>query len=222
MTISNPHHNKGGRPPAVPILRAEIEEAQRHTNSNAAAARYLNVSYKRYKQYAELYGLFERHLNVRGIGIEKGFSKRPTSIPLRDILAGKHPTYSLSKLKNRLIARKKIVEECTLCGFHEQRITDKKVPLMLTFKDGNRSNFQLDNLILLCYNCLFLTTGAPSVVNRGTIKRSLTHPDTIHKYKALEPTTADHYDTLHDIDLTLDPDELHLLLNENSHATDSR
>lgn len=185
---------KGGRAP-TPILRSEIEEAQRHTNSNAAAARYLNVTYERYRKYAKLYGLFDQHLNMEGWGIDKGWSKKPTSIPLTDILAGKHPDYSLAKLKNRLIARKKIVEECSLCGFNERRITDQRVPLMLTFKDGKmRQNFSLENLQLLCYNCMFLTTGAPSVVYRGQITRSYTAPESIPDAHKIPMINTDKYD----------------------------
>jgi hypothetical protein len=217
MTIKNPNAPTGGRPPAKPILRAEIEEAQRHTKSNSQAAKYLNVPYKRYKQYAELYGLFAGHLNVRGVGIDKGFGKKPTSIPLRDILSGKHPTYSLSKLKNRLIARQTLSEHCALCGFHERRITDGKVPLMLSFKDGNRSHMQLDNLELRCYNCMFLTTGAPSVVYRGYMERSLRAdlPPYTRHYDT-DPIPADAIDPSDDLptsDVTLTPEELEALYN---------
>jgi hypothetical protein len=181
------------------ILRSEIEEAQRHTNSNAGAARWLNISYKIYKKYATLYGIFDRHLNPTGKGLEKGFAKNPASIPLRDILAGKHPKYSLAKLKNRLIARNKIEEACAVCGFHERRITDKRMPLMLTFIDGDHSNFTLTNLQLRCYNCMFLTTGAPSVVNKTRhITRSFTAPDTLPQTVTLLPTTADAYDSSDD------------------------
>lgn len=187
-----------------PILRHQIEEAQRHTNSNMAAARYLGVSYPRYKQYATLYGLFEGHLNLKGVGIEKGFSKRPTSIPLREILEGKHPTYSRAKLKNRLIARGKLHEVCSLCGFHERRVTDKKVPLMLSYKDGDKHHMALENLELLCYNCMFLTTGAPSVVYRKSIAKSLRGQTNITI--APDPTPADPIDpddfTLADLTLT--------------------
>jgi hypothetical protein len=71
MSIENPNVDKGGRPVSKPILRSEIEEAQRHTNSNSAAARYLNVEYTRYRKYAKLYGLFDSHSNVKGIGVDK-------------------------------------------------------------------------------------------------------------------------------------------------------
>jgi len=203
MSISNPNTTKGGRPPAGPILRVQIEEAQRNTNSNQAAARWLGVGYKRYRKYAMLYGLFEGHLNMAGVGVDKGWSKKPTSIPLRDILAGKHPKYSLAKLKNRLIARKKLTEECNCCGFNERRITDKKVPLMLTFKDGNHGNFALDNLTLYCYNCIFLTTEAPSVVNRKLIERSFTRPDKVPVNQNIPIVSADYYDPTDTDDLDL-------------------
>lgn len=218
MKKVTPH--KSGRPPATPILRKDIEDAQLHTKSNAQAARWLGVPYARYKQYAQLYGLFERHLNVRGVGIDKGFSKRPTSIPLRDILAGKHPEYSLSKLKNRLIARKKLPELCNLCGFHEARITDGRIPLLLTFKDGVRTNMTLENLELLCYNCAFLTTGTPSVTYRKGIKKSFEGKPA---HLQLDPKTPDGYEREDDPqdsmewDVTLTDEERAALLHEMEH-----
>lgn len=211
---------RGGK--SQPILRSQILEAQKHTNSNAAAARWLNVSYNRYRKYAMLYGLFEQHLNQEGIGIDKGLSKRPTSIPLKEILAGNHPDYSVAKLKNRLIARKKLIEECALCGFHEKRITDGRVPLMMHFKDNNHKNFSLTNLELYCYNCMFLTTGAPSVVYRKShIEKSFTQPEKIPKKHTLPMTVADHYDpqdgdTLEDITIELTEDERQQLYNDDT------
>lgn len=218
--IENPNPPKKPRKPhpfTKILLRSEIEEAQRNTNSNQAAARWLNVSYRRYRKYARLYGLFDSHLNPAGVGVEKGFSKRPTSIPLRDVLAGKHPKYSLAKLKNRLIARNKIIEQCSLCDFNERRITDNRVPLMLTFKDGDHSNFTLDNLELRCYNCMFLTTGAPSVVNKNNIPRSFTEPETLPKAQTVPIITSDYYDPTEDIefdDIILTDDEKAELLRE--------
>lgn len=184
----NSPHNPSTAPP---ILKREIEEAQANTKSNMAAARYLGVPYIRYKKYAELYGLFEGHLNKDGHGIDKGFSKRPNSIPLREILAGKHPTYSVAKLKNRLVARKKLTEVCNLCGFHERRVTDNKMPLILSFKDNNRQNYAMENMELLCYNCMFLTTGAPTVAYRQSIKKALTGKYT---FPTPDQTVADAHD----------------------------
>lgn len=218
--IENPNPPKKPRkthPFTKILLRSEIEEAQRNTNSNQAAARWLNVSYRRYRKYARLYGLFDSHLNPTGVGVEKGFSKRPTSVPLRDVLAGKYPKYSLAKLRNRLIARNKIIEQCALCGFNERRITDNRVPVMLTFKDGDHSNFLLDNLELRCYNCMFLTTGAPTVVNKNNISRSFTEPEKLPKAQTIPIVTSDYYDATEDMqlnDIILTDEEKAELLRE--------
>jgi hypothetical protein len=195
MSIENPNRPRSLRT-GVPktLLRAQIEEAQLNTKSNAAAARYLNVSYAVYKKYAKLYGLFEQHINQTGVGVDKGYSHKPSTIPLREILEGKHPKYSRAKLKNRLVARKKLPEECSLCGFNERRITDSQIPLMLTHKDGNKKDFSLENLELLCYNCMFLTTGAPTVAYREQIKRSFDDPDSIPKMSKMEPIPGDSFD----------------------------
>jgi 5-methylcytosine-specific restriction endonuclease McrA len=199
MPIDNPNKPSkysGGKPKI--ILRSQIEEAQKQTKSNLAASKYLNVSYPHYKKYAKLYGIFDQHTNQKGTGIEKGYSHRPSSIPLKDILENKYPKYSRAKLKNRLIARKKLEEECALCGFNEKRISDGQIPLLLTHKDNNKLNFNLTNLELLCYNCMFLTTGAPSVAYRNQIKRSFHNPETIPKLSRLEKRVGDSFDIKED------------------------
>lgn len=216
----SPRLNRSVGRAATPILKSQIEEAQRNTNSNMSAARYLEVSYPRYKKYAKLYNLFDDHLNQSGFGVDKGFSKNPNNTPLKEVLEGKHPNYSPAKLKNRLIARKKLEEKCYLCGFCEKRITDQKLPLILNFIDNDRTNFKIGNLNLLCYNCIFLTAGAPTVVYRRSIERSFTAPDELPK-RSIAPdiTTADHYDKDDDTedlwDVNLSPNELRQLLDDD-------
>ena len=157
------------------------------------AARYLGVGYDRYKKYAVIYNLFDKHLNPTGKGIPKGFGARASSIKLKDIFANKHPGYSLIRLKHRMIARNLLPEECALCGFKEKRITDSKTPLILTFRNGMR-DFTVTNIELLCYNCIFLTTGAPSVAHRGYIAKSFTDPDSIPADWQVRPRPADMLD----------------------------
>lgn len=157
------------------------------------AARFLGVGYERYKRYAKIYNLFDSHLNPKGLGVNKGYAAQPSVIPLKDIFANKHPGYSIVRLKNRMIARNLLVEECTMCGFKEKRITDSKSPLLLTFRNGQK-DFSKDNLHLLCYNCLFLTTGAPAVAHRGYIVKSFEEPDTIPKRWDVDPRPADAVD----------------------------
>ena len=67
--------------------------------------------------------------------------------------------YNPKELKDRLIHETLIAEECNSCGFNERRVVDYKVPLILNFKDGNKKNWKLENLELLCYNCYFLNVG---------------------------------------------------------------
>lgn len=166
---------KVGRP-SVPILKSQIEEAQRNTNSNRQAAIWLGVSYETYKRYAKIYDLFDRHANPLGLGTAKGFGKNPKSIPLRDVFANKHPGYSMIRLKHRMLARGYLDEKCGMCGFEEKRVSDGKSPLMLTFKN-NMGDYSKDNLWLMCYNCMFLTTGAPWTAHKKMIKPTLLNPE---------------------------------------------
>jgi hypothetical protein len=166
---------KVGRPP-VPILKSRIEEAQRNTNSNRQAAIWLGVNYETYKRYAKIYGIFDRHANPLGLGTSKGYAKHPKSVALRDVFANKRPNYSMIRLKRRMLARGYLDEKCGMCGFEERRVTDNKSPLMLTFKN-TQGDYSKDNLILMCYNCMFLTKGAPWVAHWRHIKASLTKPN---------------------------------------------
>jgi hypothetical protein len=181
-------NNKGRS--LIPLTRAEIVHAQDNTNSNAEAARFLGVSYPRYRKYAMIYGLFESHANPTGIGTPKGFGARAHSIKLKDIFANKHPGYNLVRLKNRMIARRLIEEECAMCQFSEKRVTDGKSPLLLTFKNRVK-DYSQDNLMLLCYNCLFLTTGAPTVAHKGYIEKSFKEPEKIPKNWQVTPRPKD-------------------------------
>ena len=160
------------------LSESEIRYAMSNTKSNHAAARFLKVSYETYRKYAKSYldsasgrTLFELHKNISGKGIVKTPKVNTRSITsLQDILNGLKPNYSVHKLKHRLIRHGFMSECCSLCGFSERRVHDYSVPLLLDFKDGDRSNFRLDNLQLLCYNCTYLT----SYNSRGGRPRQLT------------------------------------------------
>ena len=144
-----------------------ILRAMKHTKSNMSAARYLGCSYPHYKQYAKLYKneegktLFEAHLNRQGRGISKHLYKKKDLTPIHDILEGRVDVsnYNPKELKDRLIHEGLLAEECNSCGFNERRVVDYKVPLILNFIDGNKKNWKLETLELLCYNCYFLKVG---------------------------------------------------------------
>jgi hypothetical protein len=153
------------------FTKEQILAAMARTKSNRAAARYLNCSYQHYKMWAKFYeatkegyaNLFEQHLNPHGIGIPKflnGGNPRKR-FPLKEIIEGKLlPTsFNPAKIKYRLLQEGYLKEECYGCGFHEHRVLDHKIPILLHFKDGNKMNYLLENLEMLCYNCYFLYQG---------------------------------------------------------------
>ena len=156
---------------AKPLLKSDIERAMRMTKSNRAAARFSKCSYIHYKKWAKNYKvddndpnsltLFEQHKNQSGKGIAKFLSNKGKEPALMDVIEGRVPidSYTPEKLKNRLIQESYLQECCAKCQFQERRVVDYKVPLILNFKDGNKKNWTLDNLELLCYNHYFLYVG---------------------------------------------------------------
>lgn len=167
-------------PPRKLQTKQDILRAISVTRSNKAASRYLNIDYNTYRQYAQLYideetgkTLFELHKNQYGVGIPKLLqgrwrgkvtdkSRKKGTQELKLILSGDITTiddYDINTFKERLIIDAILKEKCIRCGFDEARVIDYKVPLLLNFRDGNRKNWRLDNIELVCYNCYYLTVG---------------------------------------------------------------
>ena len=151
-------------PLAKHLSKEMILDAQNKTLSNRAAARYLGCSYKHYKRFAQIYtdengeNLFKRHLNPHGVGIPKFLTKDGMAGDIMDVIEGRVPMehFTPQKIRDKLIIEGYLKEECYKCGLNEGRISDGKRPLILNFKDNNKKNFKLDNIELLCYNCMFL------------------------------------------------------------------
>ena len=148
-------------PKPKPLSKEMIVAAQANTKSNMAAARYLHVSYQHYKRYAKMYKLFDSHKNQSGKGIPKFLRGQGKEPALLDIIEGRVSAahFSPAKIKHRLIEEGYLLEQCSMCGFQERRVLDYKMPLLLHFKDNNKSNYSKDNIELLCYNHYFLTVG---------------------------------------------------------------
>lgn len=154
-------------PNPKPLSKEMLLDAMNKTRSNRAAARYLGVSYQHYKKYAKLYKnsddktLFEVHLNPHGVGIPKFLSKDGEVGNILDVIEGRIPIehFTPQKIRDKLIVEGYLKQECYRCKTNEVRITDGKAPLLLHFKDGNKKNFGLNNIELVCYNCTFLYIG---------------------------------------------------------------
>lgn len=136
-----------------PLLKSEIEEAKTHSPFAAAQARWLGVHPKTYRKYATLYGIYEPKPNEKGK--RNMFDPQRGKFPLTEILEGKHPTVSDWMVKDKLIRSGIVPPQCNICGYDKRRITDKKICLLIDHKDGDKTNFKLENLQLLCLNCTF-------------------------------------------------------------------
>jgi 5-methylcytosine-specific restriction endonuclease McrA len=158
---------KLGRPPRT-LSESVIRNAMKHTQSNFQAARYLNVTIETYRKYAKLFidqqtgkTLYELHKNNSGKGIKKILWRHDISVEkINQIMqSDSYRAINLEKLKNRLIYEGILRMECYQCGHCEKRVVDYKQPLVLSFIDGNKHNWKVENLRMLCYNCYFLFVG---------------------------------------------------------------
>ena len=142
-----------------PLLAFEISEAKKAIIASkgfyneAMVARYLGVSFPTYRKYAKLSNLWEPKPNLKG---KRGlFDPERGKYPLSEILAGKHPTYPVFRIKDKLIRSGVKEAKCELCGFNEKRCVDGKIPLLLNFMDGNTKNHSIENMKLYCLNHTF-------------------------------------------------------------------
>lgn len=168
---------KAGRPPRD-LSESVIRNAMKHTQSNFQAARYLNLTIETYRKYAKIYidqesgkSLYELHKNNSGKGIKKVNWKHDISVDkINEIMASEsYRAVNFQKLKNRLIYEGILRMECYTCGHCEKRVIDYKQPLVLSFIDGNKNNWKIDNLRMLCYNCYFLFVG--NLFSEGQVRR---------------------------------------------------
>jgi hypothetical protein len=160
-------------PAAKTFTKSQIETAMRYTKSVRAAAKYLGCSYQHLKPFMKALRvddsdpnsptLFEIHKNQTGKGIPKYLPnkrKEPNVKRLFEEGIG-YESFTPTKIKIRGIAEGYLKDECYTCGCNERRVTDYKTPTLLNFKDGNKSNYLIDNLEILCYNCYFLYVADP-------------------------------------------------------------
>jgi hypothetical protein len=149
------------------LTEEEVREAMKNSRSNKEAARWLDISFLTYKRYAETFidldtgkSLYEVHKNKQGVGIPRKGSGRPIKIEkYTDEELRENQVYSssaLARLKATMMETGKLGYTCACCGYAEKRVTDMKVPLLLNFKNGKKSDWRIENLRWVCYNCSFL------------------------------------------------------------------
>lgn len=158
-----------------PLLESEIDEAQSQTDNATQAAKYLGVAYRTYKKWCLVYNKWK--VNPWGKGMKRKWDPNKGKYPLNQILEGKFPNYPPYRLKDLLIRSGVKEPKCEVCGFHDRRDTDGKMPLLLNFLDGDEHNHHLDNLQMLCYCCFFLQ--GRGYIRRGKVEFNFLDPDRI-------------------------------------------
>jgi len=144
-----------------PIMKHEILEAKEALKlkfpngfNEAMVARHMRLTYQTYKKYAKMHGVWSPSPNIKGK--KNIFDPERGKYPLSEILQGKHPNYSVFRIKDKLIRSGIKKEECERCGWHERSLLTGKVPLLLNFMDENHKNHALENMKLYCVNCTLL------------------------------------------------------------------
>ena len=150
------------------LTKAQVLEAMANSRSNEEAARWLGITYVTWKKYAKRYiddesgkSLFEKHKNITGRGIPKnwvhGFWKKSLDemLQINQKMGSKH----IANLKELLLKDGRLGYQCHCCGYSEKRLADMKAPLVLNFKNGIRSDWRIENLQWICYNCYYIYIG---------------------------------------------------------------
>lgn len=175
---SDTEKGKFGEWKGYQLNEAQIRYAMENTTSNAEAAKWLHISFSTWKKYAKLYMDSASSKSLYELHKETGFAKRlilpqtrykrkasaPWAFqltPIDEIFANKHPKYNVHTFKSRLIKEGWIQERCACCGFQERRQYDYEIPLKMHWVDGNKQNYTLENIQLLCFNCYFIHVGTP-------------------------------------------------------------
>jgi len=156
--------------PAPKILtKQQILKAYNAGGTHKQAARLLGVFPSTYKTYAKLFideetglNFWESKKNLGGKGLKRFNYSKGQYDDIYALLEGNNintAVLDVDRFKESLIRNAIIEEKCNKCGFHERRIFDKKVPVLLNFLDGNKLNWLRENIEFLCYNCYFLHVG---------------------------------------------------------------
>lgn len=99
------------------------------------------------QKYIKYHNIDDSHFNPH-----KATSRNRLTIPLDEILEGKHPQYKTYHLKHRMLDSGALTQECAECGVGTSW-NGKKLVLQLDHIDGDNTNHRRSNLQLLCPNC---------------------------------------------------------------------
>ena len=147
--------NKGGRPTKARQMTYEnINAAIQSTQSMKQASIYLGVSMNTFKKYAKQYDLYKPLKSSKGVvrSVNSVFTR-----DIRDILEGRTPNpYRDQTLLTKAIKEGYMTCACDNCNQDFSGYDLRKdPPLILDFLDRNPMNTKIENLRVLCFNCVY-------------------------------------------------------------------
>ena len=151
IKVRNRH--KLGRP-AKQYSYNQINHAIKSTESMKMASEYMNISYETFKKWAKIHNLWAPLKSNKGI--KRRHSTKISPFGLQKILEGENPSpYRETVLLKKCFQEGYLEQACSTCGQDFSFIQDNKWPLVLDFMDKNHLNTKLDNLRVLCLNCVY-------------------------------------------------------------------
>jgi hypothetical protein len=167
----------------IPLYEHEIKHVVFNVpniNSNRDGCRYINVSYPRWKKYAQLYINKEEGLSYFQILLNRSNKLKGGRVKILRQLHRKKKwdewyvksiveklnnntlnikLYSHKRLKEFLIDNEILPNKCACCGYQEKNLISGKVPLLIDHINNDYKDFKIDNLQLLCFNCYYQLVG---------------------------------------------------------------
>ena len=106
----------------------------------------------------ERYMKFIKIKQVKAFQILTGINAVRSKWNIMDVVEGRLSSkhFKPEDIKRKMIDEGLLKEECSMCSFHERRLSDYKMPLILDFKDNDSNHYNLGNIRFLCYNCYFI------------------------------------------------------------------
>ena len=138
-----------GRPSKGMVMsKFNIELAIKSTQSMGQAGLYMGVSKNTFKKYAKLHGLWAPIKSSKGIR-HTGNIGSALKHDLKAILEGKNPNPYREDTYMKCA--------CSNCSadFTHMNVMTELPPLILDFLDRNPMNTKIENLRVLCFNCVY-------------------------------------------------------------------